>query len=84
MEDNKKYIKRLNNIGCDTIIRFSSCTKKWYVSTSAEIVEGIFLTGGHEHQDTIEKAIDSFNSSIEGKELVFKKYTGERVTIAVI
>jgi len=64
------YIDFLNRNGAETYIRYSTYTRKFYVSTKAEIKEGIILRGIAEHRDTPEEAIEAFNERIKGKLIV--------------
>lgn len=67
---NTYFIKFLNQNGAETTIRFSTHTKQFYVSSSIEIKDGIFLRGITEHRDTVEEAVSAFNEAIQGKLLV--------------
>lgn len=71
---NTYLIEFLNHNNADTCIRYSICTKKFYVSTTAEIKEGGVLTSCGVHADTIEQAIESFNQNLQGKLIVIEAY----------
>lgn len=80
---NTYFIELLNHNGAETCVKYSTITKKYYVSTTAEMKERNFLIGFAEHEDTIEKAIESFNKRIHGNLIVINAYGKERKEIII-
>jgi len=79
-----KYIKMLNELDCETSITYSRCTKKWYVSTRAEIIGNSILVGIVNHSDTIEQAVEMFNEEIKGKRLLLSGMKQPRLETFII
>jgi hypothetical protein len=62
-------------------VLFSEYTHQWYVSASIEIGDGSMLTGGAEHRNTPNEAVEAFYdrlTSINLDQYVVSKYRGHR------
>lgn len=78
---NDTYFKMLScQSGLNPTIQFSSCTNKYYIYVDAEIDEdGLFSSVVSNHEDTIEKAMESFNKVISGKTLCYTYQSNYRM-----
>jgi hypothetical protein len=82
---NLDIIKKLNELGVDTSIKFSISTGKWYVfAAKLEIKDGNFLTSICSHGDTIEQAVAEFNLAVIGKRLVSNAYSSDRCEFCIL
>lgn len=80
---NTYFIEFLNINGVETSIKYSNTTRKYYVSTQAEAKEGGLLKSIANHEDTIEKAIESFNKDIQNKIVVINAYGENRKELSI-